>query len=788
MIEADLGTAAFWLLLGIGALSGMVSVQVFQRWSDAGRLRPAVNRVLAHLFEFHLFANEPRLILRAQRDLIVANMQVLQLVAIPSLILALPFAILLAGADAFFGRAPLKPGEATVVTVQCGSRAGISGCPAMELSAPAGMKVETPPVRVPGEHQVSWRVRPIRASSGELKIRCDGRTVGKSISAEPGLHWLSEKRTRGRSALLAPLEMPVTDPDIESITVLYPPAKVFGIHWLVWFFLGSLLGAAGFLLKPLAIGKRRSRADLRHYRMAALMALGMLPLPSWGLHACADCHPKEVAGYSATAMAHSLSPPQHLPSGSFLHSVSGTRFTIRSDDVRTIQQVERHGASADHQVAYIIGSGSHAFGFLVQVGDRLFQSPVSYYTNRKIWDMAPGYEDDRRPDFDRPITPECLFCHAGTAKPIPGTLNRYETPPFTADGITCERCHGPADAHLRSPVPGSIINPGKLPARARDSICEQCHLSGEARITNPGKPLSDFHPGQNLEDVFSVYLSEGSRDPSRPRPLKVISQAQQLALSTCARMSQGKMWCGTCHNPHETPADAKSYFRARCLGCHGSALVSTHPKPTDDCIGCHMPRRPVTDGGHTVFTDHRIARVPQPDADTNEQPQALTAWHDPPEALAKRNLGLAYIDVGRKSQSADYMYRGYRLLVACQPAFPNDPAVLTGIGLVLLGTHHGAEAAATFERTARLEPSNAEHYLDEGFAWKEAGNQIKAVESFENALRIDPLLKQAYDGLAGIYLQAHEPAKVRETFERCLKASPGSIEAQVAIRAIAGRP
>jgi len=488
-------------------------------------------------------------------------------------------------------------------------------------------------------------------------------------------------------------------------------------------------------------------------------------------------------------MAHALSSATRQPSGSFLHALSGTHFTIQSDDRRTIQKIERHGASADYPVAYMIGSGSHAFGFLIQVGDRLFQSPISYYTKRGMWDMAPGYEADRSPDFDRPITPECLFCHSGGAKPIQGTLNRYQTPPFKDEGITCERCHGPADAHLRNPVPGSIINPGKLAIRARDSICEQCHLSGEARIVNPGKRLTDFHPGEILEDVFSVYLSAGARDPSRTKPLKVISQAQQLALSTCARMSHGKMWCGSCHNPHETPTDAKSYFRARCLACHGTALISTHPKPADDCIGCHMPRRPAKDGGHTVFTDHRIARVPQPDTgvDANEPLDRLTAWQEPQDAFAKRNLGLAYIDVGRKSQSADYMYRGYRLLLACEPEFPNDPAVLTGIGLVLLGTHHPTEAAATFARTARLEPANPEHYMDEGFAWKEAGNQPKAIESFGKALQIDPLLKQAYEGLAATYIQAHDPAQARETFERYLKASPGSIEAQVAVRTIGGR-
>jgi tetratricopeptide (TPR) repeat protein len=448
-----------------------------------------------------------------------------------------------------------------------------------------------------------------------------------------------------------------------------------------------------------------------------------------------------------------------------------------------IQHLERHGASADHQVAYIIGSGTHAFGYLVQVGDHLFQSPISYYTKRGIWDMAPGYEEDRRPDFDYPITAGCLFCHAGQAKPIRGTLNRYEIPPFENEAIKCERCHGPAEAHLRKPVPHSIINPKNLAPRARDSVCEQCHLSGEARILNPAKQFADFRPGQELEDVFSVYVPEASPDSAHTKPLKVISHAQQLALSTCARQSQGKMWCGTCHNPHEQPTDAKTYFRARCLSCHGAALVESHPKPVDDCVGCHMPRRPAKDGGHTAFTDHRITRFPQPEADTDE-PQTLVAWHEPQGALGKRNLGLAYLEAGQKSQSAKYTLQGYPLLVACLPDFPNDPAVLSGIGVVLLGTGHTAEATGIFERAVRAQPNVASHYLDAGFAWNEAHDRVKAIQNLERALQIDPLLKSAYQKLAEIYLQDHNRAKLRETFERYLKAFPGNIEAQVALRTI----
>ncbi len=515
------------------------------------------------------------------------------------------------------------------------------------------------------------------------------------------------------------------------------------------------------------------------------LAVAVTPaLTAWGVvHPCAQCHPQEVAGYAATQMAHSLGPTTSEPSGKFTHAASNTRFTIESSGSQMVQRLERNGVSGEHRPVYSVGSGSHAVGYLVQRGDHLFQSPLTYYTGRG-WDMSPGYENNPAPDFYRPVTPDCLVCHAGRARPLAGTLNAYQMPPFEAEAITCERCHGPVEAHLRDPSPGSIVNPASLPPRARDSICEQCHLSGEARIPNPGKQLGDFRPGQDLEEVYSVYVFEASLDPSRPKALKVISQAQQLALSTCARRSQGKLWCGTCHDPHLEPADPKAFFRSRCLSCHGAGLVKWHPKPSEDCIGCHMPRRPVSDGGHTVFTDHRIARRPPSEASATatDVPSPLVAWHNPPPAFAQRNLGLAGVEVGERLKSTTLISPGVQLLMACWADFPKDPPLLTAIGQVLLGVGDSENAAAVFERAIQAEPNVAAHYLHAALAWKQAKDTKKAIAYLDQALERDPVLEEPYQRLAEIYSEAHNAAMVRQTCQRYLTAFPQSIAAQADAR------
>ena len=173
--------------------------------------------------------------------------------------------------------------------------------------------------------------------------------------------------------------------------------------------------------------------------------------------------------------------------------------------------MERGGEVSEYQVAYVIGSGSHAEGYLIQIADHLFQSPICYYTNRRAYDLAPGYERISDPDFTRPVGEECVLCHSGRPLHVAGTANRYTPPVFTEEAISCERCHGAAEEHLRRPVPGSIVNPARLAPAARDSICEQCHLAGVTRILNPGRSFEDFRPGQRLEEVFTVYVRAGAR-------------------------------------------------------------------------------------------------------------------------------------------------------------------------------------------------------------------------------------------------------------------------------------
>lgn len=488
-------------------------------------------------------------------------------------------------------------------------------------------------------------------------------------------------------------------------------------------------------------------------------------------------------------MGRSLSRSANQPDATFSHEHSGTHFTVTSGAQGMSQRVERDGLDSEQRVEFVIGSGNHAFGYLVARGQHLYQSPISYYTRRGVWDVAPGYEDNAHPEFERPVTAECLWCHTGRPRPLRGTLNQYSDPSFDAEAISCDRCHGPTREHLANPTADTILSPSELAPRARDSVCEQCHLSGEARILNPNRGFGDFQPGMELEEVFSVYLYDTGDASTGVPEFKVVSHVEQLAASRCAQASGDSMWCGTCHDPHGKPDDAAVAYREKCQGCHAPASLAGHPEPAQDCVGCHMPSRRAYDSGHSAFTDHRIARRPEEPAPA-EGLWKLRAWREPRGALAQRNLGLAYARLAEQGRSAQQASESLGNLVPAMREFPEtDLPIPHALGRIFLGRGRTELAVELFEHVVRVEPRNPIWLQSLADGLHASGNLEGAVAALERAIEFDPLLESSYRVLATTYASAGKTALAAQTWGRYLELVPDSIYARQAKRSIeSGEP
>lgn len=236
-----------WSLMAIGALCGALMAWVFRRATDRAALRVAGKRMLAHFTEFRLFFDEPWLIWRAQKELMAANLRWLALMLRPAAILALPAVWLFAGLDSIYGWQPLVVGESAVVSARMDSAVETEDAPAT-LEAPAGIAVETPPVRSAADGRISWRVRPLRPVCGSLRFTLRGRTLDKTIAAGCRTLFLSRRRWRSPLAyLLNPEEPRLPGGGVDALEVDYPAAGVrfagMTLPWEVWFLLASSAGA-----------------------------------------------------------------------------------------------------------------------------------------------------------------------------------------------------------------------------------------------------------------------------------------------------------------------------------------------------------------------------------------------------------------------------------------------------------------------------------------------------------------------------------------------------------------
>ncbi len=499
---------------------------------------------------------------------------------------------------------------------------------------------------------------------------------------------------------------------------------------------------------------RLSKYDLRR---GVAFAMLLFPWECRSAVVCAGCHPRETALFSKSPMANSLGPPAPAPVGRIVHKRSKSSIAVEQG-TKMIHRLSEGGLTAEYAINYQIGAGILAHSYITEVNGYLFESPVTWFRSSG-WDVSPGYLRAPAIDFDRPITETCLFCHAGAAR-FSGSDGRR--PVSTAlTGITCERCHGPSEEHVRHPSAGNIVNPSKLPVRARDSVCEQCHLEGSVRVLNPGKRWSDFHPGENLERTAVVYVLNRSDH----HEVKAVSQVEQLAESQCALKSGGRLWCETCHASHGQRRDV----REACVSCHATLSKVAHGNAPKECVSCHMQRLS-SEYAHVAVTDHRILRRPRDSAQTAEAGSIILApWVDPPAEFRQRDLTLAGLIAGSQQGLRPIVDEALQRLKTIPDArLADDPALL------------GAACDATrnldrCRRAAEKQPESADRALAFGKALAAAGDVSGAERQFNEAIRLDPSFKRAYLELWTLYDTQHRTAEMRATAERYLKWNPRNI-------------
>ncbi len=242
------GWSPFAGLLALSVLIGAGMLWVVAKTSNQRAIGQAKRRMQAHLLEMRVFSDEPRILLRAQRDMLVANAKYVGHMLRPALFLTLPMVILYGHFDSVYGRRPLSVGETALVV----AHAALPGSE-LTLTASDGVDVDSASVTAVAEGRTYWRVRATRPGMAEVQLQTPTGTVTKRVVSGEGASYVSARRSASwwRRLLLDPGE---TRPEVASIGGLeleYPSRQMgppgWETHWAIWFLGVSILAA--FLLK-----------------------------------------------------------------------------------------------------------------------------------------------------------------------------------------------------------------------------------------------------------------------------------------------------------------------------------------------------------------------------------------------------------------------------------------------------------------------------------------------------------------------------------------------------------
>jgi Flp pilus assembly protein TadD len=350
-----------------------------------------------------------------------------------------------------------------------------------------------------------------------------------------------------------------------------------------------------------------------------------------GIEKCSTCHADVYNTYIETGMGKSWGLATKQKSAANFDPAKALVYDAQKDlyyhpywDKDSLRFLEYRLLDGDtvhkrvETIHYIVGSGQHTNSHIINTNGYLHQAPITFYTQKGQWDLAPGYENGNT-RFDRKIEAECITCHNGYPSMVEGSINKYA---IIKHGIDCERCHGPGSLHADVMALGNlvdthktpdytIVNPRRMSIDQQNNLCMRCHLQGVSAL-NDGKTFFDFSPSKFLSDSWHVFLPEHEQN----NKMIMASHVERMQMSKCYTKSNA-MSCITCHNPHisvkSTPA--KQYNNA-CISCHTNGKVLCSEKlvvrqaKQDNCYECHMSKNESVDIPHVAVHDHRIVKYP----------------------------------------------------------------------------------------------------------------------------------------------------------------------------------
>jgi Tfp pilus assembly protein PilF len=458
------------------------------------------------------------------------------------------------------------------------------------------------------------------------------------------------------------------------------------------------------------------------------------------------------------------------------------------------------------KVDYIIGSGNQTRTYLYETKGYFYELPITWYVGKKIWDLSPGYEKGNNSGFNRTIGQQCMECHNSDNRFVANSVNKFTT---VGMGMSCEKCHGPGEAHvklmtagskesIRNSIDYSIVNPNKLPIQLQFDVCRQCHLEG-ITVPKPNKNLGNFRPGMALASFADVFIPVSSMNVPE---FGFASHAERLQQSPCFIKSGEKLTCNTCHNPHKAlKGNSLTFYDEKCQTCHAPKTLADPHKNVKlegkNCVTCHMPKSGTTDIPHVSSTDHFIRKKAekQPIIVTTDKLvsfKSFTAKGNKAEDDRSHLLAnMLYFE--QQEQNPAYLSRitkfqknldrnaqiklAYLEKSAPQAEWQNlnfneitEP--FTAFYLSQLYRSDQQKAIAWAEKSVLLAPANLDFRFQLAALYDEFGQKQLAEENYKKVLAMQPLYKKALLNLGFLYAQNGDYQNAMVLTEKAILSDP----------------
>jgi nitrate/TMAO reductase-like tetraheme cytochrome c subunit len=343
-----------------------------------------------------------------------------------------------------------------------------------------------------------------------------------------------------------------------------------------------------------------------------------------GSQTCRSCHKQIYDSYIATAHFNTTSDSlpavvreDFSPGRNVFKFNDSAQVVMENINGKYYQSYVRNGKKVlSHPFDIVVGSGRKAQTYLYY-NDRkkISQLPVSYFMAEHTWANSPGFPaTDAK--FDRNVPSYCLGCHSSfiaVNQTYTGTVmeEAFEKNKIVY-GIDCERCHGPALAHVdfytNRPADKQhkfITKIATLNRVQKNDLCALCH-SG---FTDVQQSLFKFKPGNKLSDFWIPAF--GRLDTAN---LDVHGNQTQLMMASACFKGSNALTCNSCHNVHVKERDNLEIFSHRCSTCHQQVQHSFAGKNAaldnavkTNCIDCHMPQKA---SSIVMLTNQKTSAVP----------------------------------------------------------------------------------------------------------------------------------------------------------------------------------